>query len=249
MNRLNYSSAVILFAGIACAAGNVVAGQVPLPSKVPNRVFVEAAPAAHFGADFRPMTVDTCTKKAYDAMSDQKFSEGRFAGPSVWGFNANSFVLVRCVSQNGGVFIEVFAASRSNSEAERLRNEIRIRVFDGRAPNPDVDYPGFFSVRPFSGERVENHPPVHWGYDTRPKSVQSCMSAAKLAMSRTGLTSSTIGDSVMWGLSRGVTVLVSCVPIETGVSILVAATSQDSAMAEDFRNRVRTITFDSPVFD
>jgi hypothetical protein len=245
MNRHTHSFALIVFAGVASlGAKQLAAGQVPLPSKVPNRVFVEAPPAVHFGADFRPMNVDSCTKKAMDAMWDQKFFEGTRSGPTAWGFNAESLVLVRCVPQNLGVFIEVFAASRSHSEAERLRNEIRISVFDSRVPGDRIYHNGF-GVGPYNGTRAEYHPPVHWGFDTRPRSVHGCMNGAKLAMSRTGLTSSPVGDNLMWGMSRGVTVLVSCVAIEAGVSILVAATSQDSATAEDFRNRVRTITFDS----
>jgi hypothetical protein len=249
MNRHKRSLTLIILATLASlGAERPAAGQVPLPSKVPNRVFVEAPPAVHFGADFRPMNVDSCTRKAMDAMWDQKFFEGTRTGPSAWGFNAQSLVLVRCVPQTGGVFIEVFAASRSDSEAERLRNEIRISVFDSRAPG-DMAYHNAFSVGPFEGTRAQNPPAVHWGFDTRPKSVQSCMSGAKLAMSRTGLTSSPAGENLMWGTSRGATVLVSCVAIDAGVSILVAATSQDGATAEDFRNRVRTITFDSVLHD
>jgi hypothetical protein len=49
---------------------------------------------------------------------------------------------------------------------------------------------------------------------------------------------------MLWGTSPGVLVLVSCVPVDGGVSILVATTSYDGATAERFRNDVRTITFD-----
>jgi len=49
--------------------------------------------------------------------------------------------------------------------------------------------------------------------------------------------------------SPRVVVLVSCVPIDGGVSILVAATSFDSKIAERFRNDVRTITFDTILLD
>jgi hypothetical protein len=52
----------------------------------------------------------------------------------------------------------------------------------------------------------------------------------------------------MWGTSGNATALVSCVPITRGVSILVAATSEDGALAEKLRNDIRKVTFDSVAF-
>jgi hypothetical protein len=235
-------------------------------SKLSNRIFLFAVllyfakvnvaiggvPAVHYGADWRPFDVRSCTIKALEAMRDQNFIEITRTPTSAWGVNEQSFVLVRCIRQNLGVFIEVFAASWSNQEAERLRNQIRISVFDARIPDKNVLYPdhidsdsGVFGGQP---RRQRNYPSVHWGYDSRPKSLQGCISGAKLAMHKNGLQSTPNGN-ILWGTSSNVVVLVSCTPIDRGVSILVIAASDDGATAERFRNDVRKITFDSVLFD
>jgi hypothetical protein len=212
-----------------------------------NTNVATAAPAAQYGDDFRPMDARSCTIKAMDAYQNQKFIEGRMDGEVAWGFNEESVVLVRCVAVNQGVNIQVLAVSHSAAEAERLRNQIRISVFDDRRPN--------LSVLPVSGfnndsgafgpqTRKRNAPSLQWGFDHRPKNLEACMSSAKLAMQKKGLQSSTGGDSVVWGQSNDVAVLVKCLPIPGGVSILVAATSDAAATAERFRNDIRVITFD-----
>jgi hypothetical protein len=207
-------------------------------------------PVVHFGADFRAMSEDQCSRKAMDAMYDQHFIEGTRSPGFAWGYNEQSLVFVRCVAQNQGVTIEVFAASRSGEEAERLRNEIRISVFDDRRPGDMVYHNGFRINGPLDQPtRANNSPPAHWGFDTRPKSLRGCMSGARLAMHKTGLAASAGGPALLWGSSPRVVVLVSCVPTDRGVSILVAATSFDGAIAERFRNSVRTITFDSVLLD
>ena len=206
-----------------------------------------AAHAAHFGDDFRPMDVLSCTVKAMDAMQEQNFIEGTKDGGVAWGFNEQSVVFVRCVPVNQGVDIEVLAVSQSSGEAERLRNQIRIRVFDERRPNLSVLHVDHFNndsgaFGPIT--RVRNAPPMHWGFDHRPKSLEACVSSAKLAMQKKGLPITTGGDSVVWGQSSDVTVLVKCLPIPGGVDILVAAASDVGATAEKFRNEIRIITFD-----
>jgi hypothetical protein len=213
---------------------------------------IAAVPAIHFGADWRPMDVKSCAVKAIDAMRAQDFTEGTREAASAWGFNQQSVVLVRWTPQNNGVFIEVMAVSRGNAEAERLRNQIRISVFDARRPDLRVLQPDHFNndSGAFGGpRRVRNHPPVHWGFDTRVKSLKTCMSGAKHAMYKSGLQSAPNGNSLMWGTSGNATALVSCVPISRGVSILVAATSENGALAEKLRNDIRKVTFDSVAFD
>ncbi len=209
----------------------------------------QGLPSVQFGADFRPMSEDQCSRKAMDAMFDQKFIEGTRSPGFAWGYNEQSLVLVHCVAVNQGVNIEVYAASRSDAEAERLRNEIRISVFDDRRPEESAHHNGFKIDNFDNPKRANNSPPVHWGFDTRPKSLRGCISAAKLAMHKTGLTPTVGGTALLFGSSPRVVVLVSCVPIESGVAILVAATSYDGAIAERFRNDVRTITFDSVLLD
>jgi hypothetical protein len=182
-----------------------------------------------------------------DAMQDQNFIEGTREANIAWGFNEQSAVLVRCTPLNGGTFIEVLAVSRSGEEAERLRNEIRISVFDDRRPDPGVLHVDHFNND--SGafgnpRRIRNYPSLHWGYDTRPKSQGACLSDAALAMQKYGLQMTAGGNSVVWGTSSDVTVVVSCTPIASGVSILVAAASDDAATAERFRNDIREIAFD-----
>ena len=216
-----------------------------------NVAIADDVPAMHFGADWRPMDTLTCSYKAMDALIAQNFIEARRTRDSAWGFNEQSWVLVRCITQNQGAYIEVLAASRSSQEAERLRNEIRTKVFD--ASRPKAPAPDFFHGEPIGPTppppRVRNYPPLHWGFDTRPKSLQGCVSAAKLAMRTYGLQSTPSGDSVVWGQSSTVTVLVACTPISQGVSILVAATSNDGPTAERFRNDIRKLIFDSVSFD
>jgi hypothetical protein len=212
-------------------------------------VAIAGVPAIHFGADWRDLDIHTCTGEAMEAMSNQHFITAIKEQVTTWGFNEQSIVLVRCVEQNQGVYIEVLAASRSSQEAERLRNEIRTRVFGAPRADPNMMYPD--RINGDSGafgapSRVRNFPPMHWGYDTRPKSQQACMRDAQAAMSSIGLQSTPDGNSLVWGTSSEVTVLVSCVPINGGVSILVAATSADGATAERFRNAVRARTFDRP---
>ena len=206
-------------------------------------------PLVHFGADFRPMSVDQCSRKAMDAMFAQQFIEGTRSPGFAWGYNEQSLVFVHCVEVNQGVNIEVFAASRSGAEAERLRNEIRISVFDDRRPEEAAHHNGFRIDNFDNPKRANNPPPTHWGFDTRPKSLRGCMSAARLAMHKTGLAASAGGPALLFGTSPRVVVLVSCVPIDGGVSILVAATSFDGKIAERFRNDVRTITFDAVLLD
>jgi hypothetical protein len=215
-------------------------------------VAIAGVPAVHFGADWRPFDVRTCAVKAMRAMQAQNFIEGTRTPDGAWGFNEQSVVLVRCIPQNQGVYIEVLAASRSSQEAERLRNEIRISVFDARRPDLRVLHPDHFNSDSgaFSGpRRLRNYPPLHWGYDNRPKSLRACMSGAKLAMNRSGLHSSPNGNSIVWGTSSNVVVIVACTPIVRGVSILVAATSDDGQVAERYRNNIRKIAFDSVSFD
>jgi hypothetical protein len=213
-------------------------------------------PFVHFGADWRPLDVLSCTIKAMEAMREQDFIEGNRALDTVWGYNEQSIVLVRCVPQDQGVYIEVLATSQSNEEAERLRNQIRISVFDDRRPDLEDSHEEHFNnntdIGPlgtndpeFYPPRQSNLPQMHWGHDTRSKSLASCLSSAKLAMAIYKLESTT-DSSIVWGTSSNVTVIVSCVPIPSGVSILVAAISEDGATAERFRNDIRTVTFDSP---
>ena len=211
-----------------------------------------SVPAVHFGSDWRPFDVRTCTTKAMDAMRAQNFIEGTKEPTSAWGFDEQSIALVHCIPHGQGVFIEVLVASRSGQEAERLRNQIRISVFDERRPDFNVLQVDHFDTD--SGAfgpqtRPRNFPPLHWGFDSRPKSLVACVNGAKLAMSMRGLQSTPNGDSLVWGTSGEVTVLVECVPIQAGVSILVAATSADGQVAERFRNDIRTIVFDSVPFD
>jgi hypothetical protein len=218
---------------------------------MPTVAFAQA-PAVHFGSDWRPMDVRSCTIKAMDAMQAQNFIEGTRTGEAAWGFNEQSIVLVHCVPQNRGVHIQVLAASWSGQEAERLRNQIRISVFDNRRPNLGVLHPdGFNNDSGVFGpqRRPRNFPSMHWGYDTRPKSLGACVNAAKLAMHRTGLQGSPGGQALIWGKSARVTVLVECVPVQGTMSILVAAASGDGQVAERFRNDVRKITFDTVAID
>jgi len=221
---------------------------------MPTVAFAQA-PAVHFGSDWRPMDVRTCTTKAMDALRAQDFIEGTKAANSAWGFNEQSIVLVHCVPQNEGetkgVHIQVLAASRSGQEAERLRNQVRESVFDGRRPDLNVLHPDHFNTD--SGafgprHRARNYPSLHWGYDTRPKSLGACVNAAKLAMHRTGMRAAP-GQTLVWGTSSRVTVLVECAPIGGTMSILVAAASADGQVAERVRNDVRKITFDAVAID
>lgn len=206
-----------------------------------------AAPAAQFGDDFRPMNVLSCTIKAMDAMQKENFIEGKMEGEAAWGFDEQSVVLVHCIPVNQGVDIEVLVVSHSGEEAERLRNQIRISVFDDRRPNLSVlPISGFNSDSGAFGpqKRRRNAPQLQWGFDHRPKSLETCVSSAKSAMQTKGLQSTSSGNSIVWGQSSDVTVLVKCLPIPGGVSILGAATSDDATTAERFRNEIRVITFE-----
>jgi hypothetical protein len=203
-----------------------------------------ASQNAQYGDDFRQMDVKSCSTKAIDALSEQKFIEGNNDGQVVWGFDEQSVVLVRCVPYNNGVWIEVLAASRSPAEAERLRNIIRIRVFDARRTPRDM-----LAVTRFNGDglnrvkRPRTQPAAHWGYDHRPKSLAACTDDAKAAMQKSGLAISTSGNSVVWGQSGSALALVKCLSIPSGVDILVFATSDVSATAETYRNNIRILTF------
>jgi hypothetical protein len=207
-----------------------------------------AAPAMHFGADWRPLDLHTCTGEAMQAMIRQRFIGANREPAYTSGFNEQSVVLVRCVEQGKGVHIEVLAISHSSQEAERLRNQIRTSVFGARLASADMLFPTLFNgdsaVPGHAPPRPINHPQLHWGADTRPKSQQACVRDAAVAMARSGLQASVNGTALVWGRSNQAAVLVSCVPIPTGVSIMVAAASDDSALAERLRNAVRSWTFD-----
>ncbi len=205
-----------------------------------------AAPNAQYGDDFRPMDARSCTGKTMDELQARNFIEGTNDGGLAWGYNEQSVVLVRCVPMNNGVEIEVLAISRSAAEAERLRNEIRIRVFDERRPAPGVLQVGHFNTD--SGAfgpitRARSQPPTQWGFDHRSKSLVACANDAKSAMQSNRLAISTGGDSVVWGQSNDAVVMVKCLPIQGGVDILVVAASESAATAERLRNDIRIVTF------
>ncbi len=99
-------------------------------------------PTVFIGSDYRKMTVDMCMLKAMEAMIyQQHFIEARVNGSDTWGYNEKSFVLVHAVVIDDRVEIFVVAFSTLSQEAERLRNAIRVHVFDGAYnPNMPKDY-------------------------------------------------------------------------------------------------------------
>lgn len=208
-----------------------------------STVALARAPNMQFGADWRPMDIKTCKGEALEAMRKLNFIRGASQQAESSGFDPQTFVLVHCIEQKQGVYIEVLAASHSAKEAERRRNEVRTMVFGARRAPADMIYPDKFVPFDDAGARAPHYPTMHWGYDSRPKSQQACVAAARNAILDHGLKSSIIGLSTVWGTSAAGNVLVSCVPITQGVSILVAATSDDSATAERLRNEIRTATF------
>jgi hypothetical protein len=88
-------------------------------------------PAVHEGSDWRRMNLNQCATNARVAMGRQNLAVSAQGG-LVWGSNANAVVLVHCIPMNGGVFIEVVAASPNSQTAEFYRNTIRTYVFDTR---------------------------------------------------------------------------------------------------------------------
>lgn len=201
------------------------------------------APSMQFGADWRPLDIKTCKGEAVESMRKLGFIRGTSQQAESSGFDPQTFVLVHCIPQKQGVYIEVLAASHSSAEAERRRNQVRTMVFGAKRAPAAMIYPDKFVPFDDAGARSPNYPIMHWGYDTRQKSQQACVAAARNAILDHSLKSSIIGLSVVWGTSPTATVLVSCVPITQGVSILVAATSDDSATAERLRNEIRIATF------
>jgi hypothetical protein len=92
------------------------------------------APAMHFGSDFRPKTLARCINHAKFAMQRNNAGQLRMtqSGNAVFGTGPDVSVVVTCTEVNGGVVIQVVAASPDSSIAERYRNEVRIVAFDAK---------------------------------------------------------------------------------------------------------------------
>jgi hypothetical protein len=88
-------------------------------------------PAVQVGSDWRRMNLNQCATNARTAMRRENLAMSADGG-LVWGTSGNSVVMVHCIPMNGGVFIEVVAASQNSQTAEHYRNAIRSYVFDTR---------------------------------------------------------------------------------------------------------------------
>ncbi|WP_433621943.1 hypothetical protein [Nocardia sp. CA-120079] len=93
-------------------------------------------------------------------------------------------------------------------------------------------------------------PAIHVGSDTRAKSQAEAFRDAKFAIQETGLAVTFTSDPHIGGAGNlngsGVAVLVTCLSQGSRTFIEVVGASDNSAAAEEARNRVRTITMGPP---
>jgi len=93
-------------------------------------------------------------------------------------------------------------------------------------------------------------PAIHVGSDTRAKSRDECMTAAKFAIGETGLHVSFTADPHIGGtgvlMGADVSVMVTCLSLGPRTFIEVIGTSLNSGAAAEARNRVRTIVMGPP---
>jgi hypothetical protein len=89
-------------------------------------------------------------------------------------------------------------------------------------------------------------PVIHVGSDTRAKSQAEALRDAEFAIRETGLQVSFTSGPHIAGAGaldgEGVSVIVTCLPVDGRTFIEVVGASLDSGAAEQARNRIRTIT-------
>jgi len=200
------------------------------------------------GSDWRAMSVLTCTNKAIVSMQNRpqfiRSERKNDKDNMVWGAYESATILVYCIAQNNGVFVEVITASYNSGEAESLRNDIRNAVLNGPDPDPKVRYPDYNNFNSILGGKPRPYifPALHWGTDTRPLGVEDCVSRAASAVKAKNL-SPTQGNGYVFGTGPSITTLVTCTAVEGGVYVVVVAASPQSAMAERYRNDIREAVF------
>ncbi len=222
----------------------IVAAFVTWPS-----IALAQPPAMHMGADWRKMSVWDCNNKTAQAFQDKEHVlRMERSGNQTWAYTAKTIALVSCVPLGNSLYILVAAASRDSVEAERMRNEVRTHVFD--APAPTSRYPDHYDANSSALGGGGYSPPLamHWGSDSRPKSVYQCVASARYAMSQLNLHESVSGR-VVWGTTNDVTAFVDCAPGGRGAHMHVVVASADSGLAEHYRNEIRRVTFDSVLID
>ncbi len=204
-----------------------------------------SAPTVQVGGDFRQMSVATCTLKAVEAMAiKQNFIHAEINGPEAWGYNENSFVMVHAIPINDGVQIFVVAFSTDNTEAERLRNEIREHVFNG--PYNQRISQGYTTS---DANRRQTPLRIHWGNFNKGVSQKTFRLCAQSAMSHNGLRASVGSDRVVYGTSNTVTVVAIGLQLPSTTQVLVITASMDSNEAERLRNEVRSQIVGCTPFD
>lgn len=206
-------------------------------------------PAMHMGSDWRSMSVWDCKNKAAQVFQDkERVLRMERSGDQTWAYTGKTIALVSCVRLGNSLYIVVAAASRDSVDAERMRNEVRTHVFD--APAPTARYPDHYNADSAALGGGNKPPPLamHWGNDSRPKSVAQCVASARLAMSQLNLRESVSGP-IVWGTTNDVIAFVDCAPGGRGAYMHVVAASADSGLAEHYRNEIRRITFDSVLID
>jgi hypothetical protein len=194
------------------------------------------APAVHVGSDFRNMSAAECALKAVEAMGvQQNFIHAEVAGPDAWGYDERSFVMVHAVPIRDGVQIFVVAFSTDSGEAERLRNAVRVHVFNGPYNSRIAS-----TINTSDTSRRRGPLMLHWGNFNKQATEGAFRSCAVSAMARSGLHSSASGNQVIYGTSPNATVVALGVGLPRTARVLVIAASADSQTAERLRNDVRT---------
>jgi len=99
-----------------------------------------------------------------------------------------------------------------------------------------------FQVLPVSMPIPASAQDVQFGSDTRPMSLQTCISCSQQALSTEGMSPQRAGNITTGRNNNGV-VMVTCAPESNGSFIVVTGISNVAGMAEGLRNRVREHVF------
>ena len=91
------------------------------------------------------------------------------------------------------------------------------------------------------GKALAEAPNFQWGSDERGMSQQECMKRARFAMGEQGLTLNTQTSLEVLGVGPNVSVLVTCKSLGARTFISVIGGSSDPALAERYRNGVRSL--------
>lgn len=163
------------------------------------------------------MTREVCARKAVAAMTAEKFTFAEVdKDGNAWGFSDKASVAVLSFPHPDGVSVVIFAASRDNDEAGRLRNAIRTHVFDGEDDPATPKRVGDPSA-------ARKAPVLRWKAEQKPAAplLRFFPAAAGIAMEKQGIAAINSDRIMAFGCAPDRSAVAFIVPGNNGVTVHV----------------------------